>query len=222
MAARGVRERGGTRAGSAGDACARWRRQEMPAARARVAQCHDAPRVRARGDARRRRRKLETLILARLQASPEQAGEEARRAEVQNLIAGVDGLLRDEKAILKDTGGAAPRRRDKLSERQDQLADQSVKVRKDVENSAGNSSLGDPALARGLEEDRGDVRRIQNLRGDARRRRTRWARKAFPKAAGAGNGRSWRICRKWSTCSAPGNWPRPGPGPTKCAKRPRI
>jgi hypothetical protein len=94
--------------------------------------------------------KLETLILAKLQGSPDKAGEEARRAAVQDLIAGVDGLLREQKSILKETSGAAPAAAEPLSDRQDKLADQSVKVRKDVEKNAGNSSLGDPAFRAGL------------------------------------------------------------------------
>ena len=92
---------------------------------------------------------LETLILAKLQGTPDRAGEEGTRAEVQDLIAGVEGLLRDQKAILKDTIGAAPAA-GSLSDREDHLADQSVKVRKEVEKNAGNSSLGDPAFRAGL------------------------------------------------------------------------
>jgi hypothetical protein len=102
--------------------------------------------------------KLETLILAKLQGSPEKAAEEAKRAAVQDLIAGVDGLLQEEKAILKDTSGANPEPA-RLSDRQDKLADQSLKVRKDVERNAGNASLGDPAF-------RADLAKIAAMFGE--------------------------------------------------------
>ena len=61
--------------------------------------------------------KLETLILARLQGSPARADEEAKRVEIQNLISGVDGLLRDQRGILRDTEGAAPTAAGGLSDR---------------------------------------------------------------------------------------------------------
>jgi hypothetical protein len=94
--------------------------------------------------------RLERLILARLQGSPDKAVEEAKRQAVQDLIAGVDGLLREQKAILKETPTAPPAAVQPLSDREDQLSDQSVKVRKDVEKNAGDASLGDPAFRAGL------------------------------------------------------------------------
>ena len=101
-----------------------------------------APRAAKLGDALR----LESVILARLQSAPSQASDEARRGEIQSLIAGVDGLLRDQRAIVRDTTAAAPAAADGLSDRQDKLADQAVRVRKDVERNAGNAALGDPDL----------------------------------------------------------------------------
>ena len=164
--------------------------------------------------------KLETLILARLQARPHKPGEEARRAEVQNLIAGVDGLLRDEKAILKDTAARPPARRARSSDRQDQLADQSVKVRKEVEMSAGNLSLGDPALRAGFEKIAamfGEFKIYEGMLTAA----DALGSKTFPKATDAGNSLVGAIVRRWSPCSARGSWPRRAIRPTRCAKPPR-
>jgi hypothetical protein len=94
--------------------------------------------------------RLEMLILAKLRGSPDKAAEEARRQAVQDLIAGVAGLLREQKSILQETPTAAPAAVQPLSDREDQLSDQSVKVRKDVEKNAGNASLGDAAFRAGL------------------------------------------------------------------------
>ena len=117
--------------------------QEMPAAVLTLRNAAGAP-VTARAPLLGTAASLEILILARLQGAPAKADEEARRADIQNLIAGVDGLLHDERTILHDTTGAMDGAAKGLSDRQDQLADQSVKVRKEVEKNAGNSSVGDP------------------------------------------------------------------------------
>ena len=117
--------------------------QEMPAAVLTLRNAAGAPAA-ARAPLLGTAASLEILILTRLQGAPNKADEEARRADIQNLIAGVDGLLRDERAILHDTTDAADGAAKGLSDRQDQLADQSVKVRKEVEKNAGNSSVGDP------------------------------------------------------------------------------
>ena len=95
--------------------------------------------------------RLETVILAGLRGLPEMADADVRREPVENLIAGVDGLLHEQKAILKETGGPdAAAAADKLSTRQDALAEQAARVRKEVASDAGNSSLGDAALRAGL------------------------------------------------------------------------
>ena len=95
--------------------------------------------------------RLETVILARLRGLPEIADAEARREPVENLIAGVDGLLHEQRAILKETGGAVTAAAAaQLSTRQDALAEQAVRVRKEVANDAGNSSVGDASLRAGL------------------------------------------------------------------------
>ena len=119
--------------------------QEMPAAVLALRDAGGAPaakRAELLGEAVR----LESLILVRLQGAPSQADEEGRRAEIQSLIAGVDGLLRAQRSISKDTTNASASAAEGLSDRQDKLADQSVKVRKDVERNAGNAALGDPDL----------------------------------------------------------------------------
>ena len=116
--------------------------QEMPAAVLTLRNASNAE-ASTRGALLGAAGKLETLILARLQGSPARADEEARREIIQNIISGVDGLLRDQRAILKDLDGAAPGAASALSDRQDKLADQSVKVRKEVEKNAGNMSLGE-------------------------------------------------------------------------------
>ena len=117
--------------------------QEMPEAVLSLRNAANAAAA-ARGASLGAAGNLETLILARLQGAPARADEEARRAVIQNLISGVDGLLRDERAILRDAGGSAATAAEGLSDRQDKLADQSVKVRKEVEKNAGNASLGEP------------------------------------------------------------------------------
>ena len=117
--------------------------QEMPTAVLTLRNATGAPSA-ARAPLLGTAASLELLILTRLQGAPTKADDEARRADIQNLIAGVDGLLRDERSILRDTTGAADGAAKGLSDRQDQLADRSVKVRQEVEKNAGNSSVGDP------------------------------------------------------------------------------
>ena len=155
--------------------------QEMPAAVLSLRNATSSPAA-TRGSMLGAAAKLETLILARLQGTPDKAAEEARRAEVQNLIAGVDGLLREQKAILKDTTGAPAAGADKLSDRQDKLADQSNHVRKDVETSAGNQSVGDPALREGLKKIAGMFAEFKIYEGMLTAADTLQS-KAFPKAA---------------------------------------
>ena len=82
---------------------------------------------------------------------PEAAAEAARREPVEDLIAGVDGLLHAQRAILKETKDAdAATEAGKLSARQDALAEQAVKVGKQVTGDAGNASVGDAALRAAL------------------------------------------------------------------------
>ena len=141
----------GTAGEIAPDVCGTLRalaRQEMPAV---VSALRDATGAAAERPARLdTAARLETVILARLRGLPAAADAEARREPVENLIAGVDGLLHEQKAILKETGSANAAAADQLSTRQDALAEQAARVRKEVAADAGNSSLGDAALRAGL------------------------------------------------------------------------
>ena len=145
----------GTLAGSAGDIAPDVRGtlralagQEMPAA---VSALRDAAGAAAERPAQLgTAARLEAVILARLRGLPETADAEARRELVENLIAGVDGLLHEQKAIFKETGSADAAAAGKLSNRQDALAEQAARVRKEVAADAGNASVGDAALRAGL------------------------------------------------------------------------
>lgn len=89
---------------------------------------------------------LETAILARLKGAPAAVENNARKAEVEDLIAGVEELLRRQRDIFHETSTAADQAAKMLSERQDALAEQSVRVRKEVGQNARNAALGDKAF----------------------------------------------------------------------------
>ena len=87
--------------------------------------------------------KFESIILARLEGAPSQAEEDAKKGQIQDLLAGVAELLHKEREILHDTPTATALTAEPLSDRQDKLATDSVKVRKDVEKDSQSSSIGD-------------------------------------------------------------------------------
>ena len=86
---------------------------------------------------------LEAAILARLQGAPAAAAAEAARDRIQDVIAGVEELLQQQRDLLRETGLAADQAAKPLSERQDALAEQSVRVRKDLEANSRNAAMGD-------------------------------------------------------------------------------
>lgn len=86
---------------------------------------------------------LEAAILVRLKGSPAAAENNAQKEKIQELIAGVEELLRQERDIFRETNQAAKPAAKLLAERQDSLAEQSSRVRKDVERNAKDASMGD-------------------------------------------------------------------------------
>ena len=87
---------------------------------------------------------LEAAILVRLKGAPAAVDSDARKEQIQDLIAGVEDLLRQQRDIFRETNKPQPA--GTLSERQDALAEQSARVRKQVEESARNAAMGDKAF----------------------------------------------------------------------------
>lgn len=104
---------------------------------------------------------LEAAILARLKGAPAAMENNARKEQVQDLIAGVEELLRRQRDILQDTKTAAAPAARLLAERQDALADQSVTTRKLVAQYAQNAAAGD-------REFRGRLARVAAMLGEMR------------------------------------------------------
>ena len=86
---------------------------------------------------------IEAAILARLKGAPAAVDKNAQKEQIQDLIAGVEELLRQERDIFRETNQAAASATKLLSERQDALAEQSAHVRKEVDRNAKNAALGD-------------------------------------------------------------------------------
>jgi hypothetical protein len=88
---------------------------------------------------------LESAILARLQGAPATSDAGAQKGRIQDLIASVDNLLREQRDILRETNAAGPAAEaaGKLSSRQDSLAEQSVRVRKQIDADARNAAMAD-------------------------------------------------------------------------------
>jgi len=89
---------------------------------------------------------LESLILAKLQGSPQALKEELAKAQVQDMLAGLEELLRSQRDLQRDTQNATESVAATLSERQDKLADRSLKVRDGLQKSLGTAPLGDKGL----------------------------------------------------------------------------
>jgi len=87
--------------------------------------------------------RLEAAILARLRGGSSTIETDNRKAQVEEIVAGIEDLARKEKAILLETGKANDQSAKDLSDRQDALADASLKVKGDLEMNAQNASLGD-------------------------------------------------------------------------------
>jgi len=88
---------------------------------------------------------LEAAILARLRGAPAAADAEAQKGRIQDLIASVDHLLHEQRDIFRETNMAGdPHKNSKtLSDRQDALSGESVRVRKEIGLDSQNAALGD-------------------------------------------------------------------------------
>jgi hypothetical protein len=89
---------------------------------------------------------IEAAILARLVGVPAAVDSDSRKEQMQDLIAGVEDLLREQRGIYRETNVAADQSARMLSERQDALAEKSVRVRKQVGENAQNAAMGDSAF----------------------------------------------------------------------------
>ena len=87
--------------------------------------------------------KLETTILVRLQGASKSLANETARGQVQDLIAGVEDLLRKQRELLRETNAAQPQSAKPLSDRQDALGEEARRVRKQLEKSSQNAAVGD-------------------------------------------------------------------------------
>ena len=86
---------------------------------------------------------LETTILVRLQGAAKSLSNETSRGQVQDLIAGVEDLLRKQRDLLRETNAAAPQSGKSLSDRQDLLSGDARRVKKQLEKSAQDAAVGD-------------------------------------------------------------------------------
>ena len=86
---------------------------------------------------------LEAAILARLKGAMKSAENEAARGKVQEIISGVEELLRTQRELYRDTQKVVVADSKPLSERQDALADKAVNVRKGLEKAAQDGAVGD-------------------------------------------------------------------------------
>ena len=86
---------------------------------------------------------FEAMILARLQGAPAMVEEDKKQAEIADLISGVEDLLKKEREILKDTKASGESQAQKISERQDALADRASQVRANIEKDTQNQAIGD-------------------------------------------------------------------------------
>ncbi|MDD5350093.1 MAG: hypothetical protein PHQ12_07765 [Chthoniobacteraceae bacterium] len=117
--------------------------KELPAAvlalRNAAAATAPEPRIEALGQAIA----LEAAILARLQGARQAAAAEAVKGKIQDLLSTVEELLRNERLLFRDTNRAAKGEAKPLAERQDALAEKTAGVRKSLEKSARDASVGD-------------------------------------------------------------------------------
>jgi hypothetical protein len=91
---------------------------------------------------------LELQILIKLQGAPESARQDEVLTQIQDVLAGLEDLLRQQVALHKETGkDDAVKHAPALAVAQDALADQSQKVRRDLATNAQNAPLGDRDFA---------------------------------------------------------------------------
>jgi len=86
---------------------------------------------------------LEAAILARLQGALKAAEKDAAKGKVQDIISGVEELLRSQRELYRDTNRATPPDAKPLADRQDALAEKAVRVRKSLEKAAQDAAIGD-------------------------------------------------------------------------------
>ncbi|MCG3147336.1 MAG: hypothetical protein PCFJNLEI_00775 [Verrucomicrobiae bacterium] len=86
---------------------------------------------------------LEQLILARLQGTPDLVKAGVQAEQLKSVLAGIEDLLRHQRELHRDTRSAAVNAAAALADRQDQLADEAVKVRDGLAKSAQTAPLAD-------------------------------------------------------------------------------
>lgn len=94
----------------------------------------------------------EAIILARLQASPSAAEDDAKKAAIAEIVSGVEDLLKREREILRETKAGPDEALAKLSDRQDALAERASAVRKSVETDSKNAAIGDADFRKRLSQ----------------------------------------------------------------------
>lgn len=86
---------------------------------------------------------LEQVILARLQGAPDVVKNTLQAEQLKNVLSGVEELLRQQRDLHRDTKQAVEAAVAALADRQDALADESVRVRAELNKSAQNAPLAD-------------------------------------------------------------------------------
>jgi len=86
---------------------------------------------------------LEQVILVRLQGTPDLVKASVQAEQLKNVLAGVEELLRQERELHRDTKTATESTATALASRQDDLADEAVKVREGLAKSAQSAPLAD-------------------------------------------------------------------------------
>jgi hypothetical protein len=94
----------------------------------------------------------EAAILARLQGAPSAVDDDAKKGEVQDLISGIEDLLKQQRALHKESSSAVAAAAAQLSDRQDKLADKAQLVRQHMDIDSKNAAIGDAEFRKRLAE----------------------------------------------------------------------
>jgi hypothetical protein len=86
---------------------------------------------------------VEIKILSKLHGTPEKTKEDMAKAQIQDMLAGLEELLRAQRELQRDTKGATESAAKELSVRQDKLADKSQKVKEGLEKSIATAPIAD-------------------------------------------------------------------------------
>ena len=86
---------------------------------------------------------LESAILARLKGAPIAMDDATSKGQVQDLIAGVEELFQKQRELLHQTEKANDQTAQSLSDQQDALSERAIQIRKEIDKSAQNPSIGD-------------------------------------------------------------------------------